>query len=115
MYLHVVIHTSHSVKTYITLGQQIFMSNVSIYINHKETVDLCTKYNCLDSELNKVLKATLLDNRTSRFFRELGSKSVDCDKDTIIDEYLANTDIGIISLRRSDITTKPVFTLKSRE
>ena len=89
------------------------MGTISLYVNHKETVDLCTKYNCLDSELNKVVKATLLDNKSSRYFREVGNvEMVEIDKQGIIDEYLRTTEVGIILLQRSEITNKPVFTVK---
>lgn len=88
------------------------MGTISLYVNHKETIDLCTKYNCLDSELNKVVKATLLDNKSSRYFREVGKvEMVEIDRAGIIEEYLRTTPVGIIIQQRSEATNKPVFTL----
>ena len=89
------------------------MGTISMYVNHKETVDLCTKLDCLDSELNRVVKASLLNQNTSRFYREIGAKSEIIDEKSVIDEYLRTTEVGIILLQRSELVNKPVFTPKS--
>lgn len=89
------------------------MSNVNVYLNKTEVVDVCTRLKCTDGDLPKVTKAILTGATTSKHFRDLGTKQVEqepVDKEAIIDEYLLNTDIGVMSLRKSGLLTKPKFT-----
>jgi len=85
------------------------MATISIYVNHKETVDLCTKYNCLDSELNKVLKATILDHKTSRYYREFEAEQK-VDKESIIEDFIRNTQPAEFVIRQQELLSKVKFT-----
>ncbi len=85
--------------------------NVNVYLNHKEVVDVCTKFKCNDGELAKVVKATILGHHTSKFFRNLGvtKEAKPIDEKAIINEYLANTEMGQIAIMKADAISQPIL------
>lgn len=86
------------------------MPNVNNWFNNKEIVDLCTKLNCLNEDLGKVFKATLLGEKSSKYYRELcETKPEEIDRQQIIDEFIASTELGEFVLLKSEMSTKPRF------
>lgn len=44
--------------------------NVQISLSHDELVEVCSKLKCVDSELGRVIKASILEKKHSEYFRE---------------------------------------------
>jgi len=86
--------------------------NVNVYLNNKEVIDVCTRFNCVDGDLAKVFKATILDSYTSKYFRSLGvsKEAEEVDEKAIIDKYLRTTEIGVITIMRADAISQPILT-----
>ena len=95
------------------------MSNINIYLNNQQLIDLGTKLNCKYDELPKVIKSSLIEETNSKWYRNWFKDEkveiVEIDKESIIDEYLRNNEYGVVMQRRSDIMSKPVFTLASED
>lgn len=83
------------------------MGNVGIYFNYQQLLDVATKLECKYDEIGKVLKASLLEEKRSKFYRELRATP---DVNKIIEEYLRNEEIGIIAQRRAELLNEVVFT-----
>lgn len=84
---------------------------ISFHLNKEEIKTVCKKLNCLNNEIGKVLKQSLVDNDGSPLYRPLfnkkpeGVKLEDLEKfvENAIDYYLVNTEFLKINDRISRV------------
>lgn len=84
--------------------------NLSVYFNYADSLTVCHNLKCSELEVNKIIKNSLLQNTTSRFFRDLFAEPIEKNIEFDLDAWLKSTPLGEIVNRKSKAESRPVFT-----
>lgn len=88
--------------------------NFSVFLNTKQIDQICKDYNCKPDEINKILKATIIRDSDSEYFKEeIISHKIDDDSKKIIEQQ--NKQIEFLLLPKDQQIRKRVDMMSFKE